>query len=1050
MPLPGPDLVRYVEKNGQVFKAKKTKDKVTKKQTVKIECGPVIEEAVRGILYQPGYQFQVTTAPGATAVVTTVPGHIWGEHRKKYIAGKADSPPVTGPRQARVMVVGKMLGREEHTELRNFVGPTGEVLIGVLKKLKVKGTRSWYVTNLVKFKPPEGMDVRPAWVADGKFLLHQELRLVQPDYILCLGADASKALLGPKATVSHMDGRVAELTYDTGFDGTRLEKKTALVMTVIHPVQVTREQSQARVLERGVARFGQLITGVRWDLAETGLDHRVVSDLDTLEALLWEIDNDPEKTDKVIACDAEWHGQHPCNKGSYLRTFQFAWKPKHAACVTLRGRGGVDGFFDRDGNPCPDRAIELLRDWFADKRVVGHFFNADLEWLVDAGLDLRGQFATPRFDTDDGVIAWERTRHEGGADTGLMAHAIEESTSYGLEVLTTRYTDAPRYDLPMQKWCIEQKEQFKVLEGYGEAPDELLLPYSLYDADVTLRLFYELDPLLDYDYEGNCCRESFWESMLAAPAVLEIHRNGILVDKERVDALSVAFVEARDGLEKRLCSWADWPAFNIRSVHDVRELLFGEAFSGKLDAGGNPVRKRPEGAKSLGITPYVDTSKPPKLWADLEDTDSTAGHAPGTGKAVLSVLAQENPESAVQINWLRDYRFIDQVLKSVLRPPKSDPEGVQLRDEDGLIYDAGLAAVLCDDGKVRTHIYQTKETGRWSSARPPLQNISKSRDPDYYRILKESYEYPLRSILMASPGHVFVEADYSGAELLGAAVMAGDATMMDHARRALLPDSGYDADGNVCEGGKHPHPDYYDIHSNIAVIAMRLDCAPTKAGLKSIGKVHFRTLAKRVIFGMMYGQGAKGSAMLAKEEGVDVSVAEAQVVIDTVFATYPGLVPFFEECRTRAIEDGWLCHCYGRYRRFPESQNSKDIGEYERQAMNFPIQGMIASAVSRAIAHLYHYRYDVGRPDLYRILLQIHDAILLEVPYEHVGFVAGTVIPYAMRDMVPIYPTTLAGVPTGKGPYYLGFGLEVSEHWGEPISLARCRELGIPDEYAGH
>ena len=89
------------------------------------------------------------------------------------------------------------------------------------------------------------------------------------------------------------------------------------------------------------------------------------------------------------------------------------------------------------------------------------------------------------------------------------------------------------------------------------------------------------------------------------------------------------------------------------------------------------------------------------------------------------------------VDMVRDYRFLDQVLKTVLRPPMTDDATEEaLRDDDGnMQYADGLASMCCEDGKVRTHIYQTKETGRWASARPNLQNISKQRDPDYKRLL---------------------------------------------------------------------------------------------------------------------------------------------------------------------------------------------------------------------------------------------------------------------------------------------------------------------------
>ena len=92
------------------------------------------------------------------------------------------------------------------------------------------------------------------------------------------------------------------------------------------------------------------------------------------------------------------------------------------------------------------------------------------------------------------------------------------------------------------------------------------------------------------------------------------------------------------------------------------------------------------------------------------------------------------------------------------------------------------------------------------------------------------------------------------------AIMTGDRTMIDHATRNQLPED---------------HPDFYDIHSNVAVLAFKLKCAPTKSGLASIGMSHLRIVAKSVIFGIAYGRGAKAIALAAREQKVDVSVDAA-------------------------------------------------------------------------------------------------------------------------------------------------------------------------------
>lgn len=853
-------------------------------------------DLVRSALRDAEFTLPVEVGPHQEKQATFVPGHLWA------------SDSATGPRAADVMIINKMPWTPEIREGRCMVGEDGQLLLNIFRKLKVKGVGHFYVTHLVKFMPPDWKTtLKAVWIKDCLHLLYQELKIVQPKYILCLGADASKAILGNSLGIAEMEGHVATLRYNAAFsekDGDAYWRE-AKVMTVVHPKQVIRDQSAGRQLENGVARFVALLNNLEVGSTEQ-VDHRVVDNHADLLQTLVEIEGQLE--DNVIAVDAEWHGQHPVNAKSYMRTIQFAWAPKKAVGIKLHEPGGkvTEGFCD-EHHVILAKTISLLNIFFKGgeidlgnnvtfsfqrKRVVGHFFNADLEWLVEYGIDIQQCFLAPLYDysiteenkatkrsqlyrrdgfkVGDTVPAWYRTKYEGGADTGLMAHAIEETASYKLETLAMRYTSAPRYDKELHNWRTEYCKQNGLkgsdLEGYGMCPDEILLPYGMYDADVTLRLYYKFAVLLDEDYEGNNCREAFWESQIATPAVLEIHRNGITVDRGRIDFLTARFVAAKTKIDQQLRAEIKWPEFNIRSTQHVREFLFGHKLNGRLDkVTGNPVRIRPADAISLTLMPLFDTGKPPKPWIDIVRACKEHEHSPSTNKQALSLLAQIADDKANRlINTLRDYRFLDQVLKTVLRPPMADDEtGEAAYDDDGnWLYEDGLASMTCDDGKVRTHMYQTKETGRWSSARPNLQNISKQRDPDYKRLLGEEYKYSLRSVLKASPGHVLVEADYVGAELFGMAVMAGDPNMVAHATRNQLPED---------------HPDYYDIHSNVAVFAFRLNCPPTKSGLAAIGKKHIRIVAKSVIFGIAYGRGAKAIAVAAKEQGIEITTDECKL-----------------------------------------------------------------------------------------------------------------------------------------------------------------------------
>lgn len=1189
MPLPGPDFLRVAaacEDGSYVCKKALTKKQREElrlrgsdaKHHIEFCFGEVLTGLYLRALRDNDFRMNIEVKKGVYRLASFVPGHLWGEDfaaYNDYCLGLGERSQVTGPAPADVLVLGKMPWQDEVQAGRNFVGPTGEALVRAVRAARIRGSANWYMTNLVKFMPPDGSStLRPAWIKDCLPLLAQELRIVRPKFILCLGADASRGLLDPKSGlgqvekgvtqfgVGAMEGRVVRFRYCGGQDQDgNLEWIEAQVMTVVHPVMVARDESVGRQLERGMHRFASLLSGTDFSKAEEGLDHRVCSTLEEADAILHEIEAyQRESGSSLVAWDAEWHGQHPVNAGSYLRTVQMAWKPKSAVCFLLTKAGGANNFVDRSGRPAAARLMKRLTKFMRGKRAVGHFLVADLEWFVHYGLDLRESFAVPTEAADDNTPAWRRCQlGEGGFDTAMACHAIEETSLLGLESLTLRYTTAPRYDSALENWktayCKEQGIKKAALEGYGDCPDDILVPYSLYDADVTLRIAIELMRLLDSDYFKQNAWEAFWESMLIQPVILEIHQTGILVDRERLDTLTRQFMTARDRLEEAVRADTNWgdgspesggPRFNIRSVQHVKEYLFGEHLNGKVDDTGKTVRIRRAEGVTLGIKPLLTTDKPPLRWDDVVDRGVENQHAPSTGKSVLALLAQDNPDVEKQINRIRDYRFIDQALKSILRPPRKNADGVFLVEDDTghLVYEAGLAASVDDDGRVRPHMYPTAETGRWKCSRPNLQNCAKARDPDYERLLGKNadgspvYEHKLRSILCSPsamaerlraelltrrkrkrrecvqryahvlaitedaaealvrdpaeawiPGQdeIFIDFDFKGAELYGMAIMSNDTLMIEHAKRNIMfADEGYDASGEPTPGGKFPHPEWFDIHSNVAVMAFRLtvpdgviadaklagkfglpvgisfadafkakvgDPLPaSKAALSLIGKAHLRIVAKSVIFGVAYGRAAKAIALAVREQNVFISEAEAQQVIDSLFDMYPNLQPFFEGCRERALRERWLCSCFGRFRRFPNaSDDFKLAGEFERQAMNFPIQSAIASALDRGVAQLYELRKKLTKQwgeVPFKFALTIHDAVLLQARAAYVQpLVGGGLIEWAMCRAHPLYPAELDGMPKEGGPYYLGLDFELSEYWSEPLKVERCRQLGIPTEF---
>lgn len=975
-----------------------------------------------------------------------VPGSCWLPNSKP------------GPfRRFKYMVVGKAPTDQDIQSGRINYGVNGDYLWDLLSPHGFDKA-DFYLTNVVKHKllDPSSAGLKSAWVNNCAPLLRLEMMLARPDFILLTGDEALKAVAGRDKKLSDAVGKVFDIEIPLP-DGS---KHIAKAIAAVNPSYVLRYPEHSDRLASSIEHFAALCAGKEFLSNETDILHMDVRDSQELALIAEDILKDPNP---VIAIDLEWNGDWPTEKNAYVRTLQLSWKPKVACSIVVNKAGGGVVF----GGGL-DNLKKLLNQIFFPKdgrkvRVVGHYLTADLPWLKSLGVDLTPIFEAPDDDdfskikSDSDMLSFrfgfEKTKYEGGFDTLLAAHAVNETDVFNLEEQAVRYCGVPRWEAPVTEWrkkyCKEKGIKDSALEGYGECPDEVIIPYGCYDADVTRRLYDFYNGIggnpgkLDNDKYGNNCRLPFWLSMRAYPAFIEMRQKGILIDEPRVTELTELYETLHESLSDKLRSMIKWPEFNASSTFHKRELLFGERLSGKRDANGNPVRLRPDGALCLGIDPYksTGTGSKGKLWSELVARSMDHLYTPATDKESLTILSEGNPV----ISALRDVRALHYLKTTVLRPPECDKDGIEILDDDGdHVYEKGLLSYMHSDNRVRSMFSQTKETGRASSSRPNMQNLGKTIEDKYKTIfsthgkdLSLEYSYPLRSAVSAKPGHVLVEADYTGAELAIMAWQSGDRNMIDHVRRANLPES---------------DPEYYDIHSNVAVNTFKLSCPPTKKGLKEAGKSGLRTAAKAVVFGYAYGQGAESTARKAKQEGVEITVNEAQDLINGLVAMYPALPVYFQECKSRVKDPGWVCNAFGRYRRFAPSTDRAVIAEYERQSMNFPIQSCVADAMSRALDYIYDYRKSAPTGMWYDIILQVHDAVILEVPYECVSWVVEEVLPTCMSKNVSIYSCNLDGSRRrgDSGPYNLGIATEVFTKWSIPLTKDDCKIMSIPEKFSQH
>jgi DNA polymerase-1 len=237
-------------------------------------------------------------------------------------------------------------------------------------------------------------------------------------------------------------------------------------------------------------------------------------------------------------------------------------------------------------------------------------------------------------------------------------------------------------------------------------------------------------------------------------------------------------------------------------------------------------------------------------------------------------------------------------------------------------------------GRVHTSFSQTGAvTGRLASSEPNLQNIP-VRTEEGRRI---------RAAFIAPRGWHIVSADYSQIELRIMAHLSDDEGLLSAFAKGE------------------------DVHRATAaeVFGMALAEVTTEQ----------RRYAKAINFGLIYGMSAHG---LAKQIGVERSAA--QLYIDRYFARYPGVARYMEETRQLARQSGYVETVFGRRLYLPEikSANAGRRQGAERAAINAPMQGTAADIVKLAMRAVYEW---LPRENLQsRLLLQVHDELILEVP----------------------------------------------------------------------
>jgi DNA polymerase-1 len=288
-------------------------------------------------------------------------------------------------------------------------------------------------------------------------------------------------------------------------------------------------------------------------------------------------------------------------------------------------------------------------------------------------------------------------------------------------------------------------------------------------------------------------------------------------------------------------------------------------------------------------------------------------------------------------------------------------------------YGESLLSEVAEDGRIHATFNQTvARTGRLSSDQPNLHNIP----------VRTEEGRRFRSCFVPSEGRRFLVADYNQIELRVIAHLAEDPGLVEAFRSGS------------------------DIHRSTAARIFGVEPADVTLAMRS--------KAKMVSYGLAYGMESYGLA-----QRLAIPVSEATEILEAFFAAFPNVRSYMERVVAEARDRGYTETLFGRRRLIPELQSNRyqvrSAGE--RQAMNAGIQGLAADIFKVALVRLDGRLRDLALAS--RLVLQVHDEVILEVPADEEVPAAGAVL------------------DSMRGAAELSVPLEVNLSWGDTWAGAK-------------
>lgn len=587
-----------------------------------------------------------------------------------------------------------------------------------------------YVTAFIKSLPEkETQRKNPGKVLQEKFMpwLREELFLVKPKIIVCVGKPVFDALSGVKTRESDIFGLWHYVDKYRAF----LYFIPGLHMA-LKPDMDERYLQDFRSIKR---KYDNIVNDVPADEMQVDYSY-VVDNAEDLKALVGKL----EAADAtVLSVDCEWGGQ--VHVDGLLRSLQIAWSDTEAVYIKFRDEN-ANLVFKPDVECATDKEVyrsagRILSKWLDNPRVkyIGHHLSADLSWMhYWLGLE------------------WY---NKGIFDTEFALQTCDEALDLGLDVLALKYTDFGKYDWDLIQYRKTHPDRRGT--GYELIPDSILIPYGMKDVLTVYRAWPKIRAMLEAQptSKGNTLAKYYDE--ILNPFVTNVFTwfcvQGMPVDRQKLDVMRELYNWAKNELQKdfiksvvkeadailksRLEEWNAGESYEdvaeqvAAGNHTMAEQILHSAVLPAIQSGVTSwsecyaVYKHYVCASDFNIrsseqmrnwlfkvkkyepvktTSMKDQGMPSMDWSKVKSYDAAtqAKFTPAVDKLSLEIFASKYDDQVLRE--LLELNSVGNVCKAFLRPADVDDDGNVVK-ENGIHYWVTSEDTICLN-------HSTTETGR--------------------------------------------------------------------------------------------------------------------------------------------------------------------------------------------------------------------------------------------------------------------------------------------------------------------------------------------------